>query len=240
MRPSLLRRLSLTGGWIRLLPSRSLTQGLTSTPPAAAWWYERCFLRALEARDESTAGRRKQVIISINLQSASNRADSTNHSQLCCPIQCDNILADIEVAVGHEEASSQLFTPSAPCRRALKVAMETVMSESVIFASSKGNSNHFGPREAVEKQCVRRIHRPWVCGQMQAHFAFLPSMVLVTICSLPNVNPLLFPGIAASECQTGYMTTCLVSATPPSEALPSPRVSLHPLLWLTGCMRSLR
>ena len=44
---------------------------------------------------------------------------------------------------------------------------------------------------------------------IQANFAFLPSIVLVTICSLPNVNPLFFPGIATSECQTGYMTRVL-------------------------------
>ena len=59
-------------------------------------------------------------------------------------------------------------TPSPPCRRALKVAMETVMSESDMFASSTRNFNHFGPHEEVEKQCVRLIHRAWVCGKGDA------------------------------------------------------------------------
>jgi len=64
------------------------------------------YLRALGALDESAAWHQKQVIISNYLQSASNCAVSTKHYQLCCPDLCEGILADIEAAVGHEEASS--------------------------------------------------------------------------------------------------------------------------------------
>ena len=60
----------------------------------------------LGALDESAAWHQKQVIISNYLQSASNCAVSTKHYQLCCPDLCEGILADIEAAVGHEEASS--------------------------------------------------------------------------------------------------------------------------------------
>ena len=40
---------------------------------------------------------------------------------------------------------------SAPCRRALKVAIETVVSEIDIFVSSTGNVNHSGTHEEVEE-----------------------------------------------------------------------------------------
>ena len=44
-------------------------------------------------------------------------------------------------------------TSSAPCRRALKVGMETVLSGIDFFASSTRNFDHFGPHEEVE--CVQ-------------------------------------------------------------------------------------
>ena len=56
-----------------------------------------------------------------------------------------------------------------------------------------------------------------------ANFSFPPSMVLVIMGSLPNVNlsvvdnkEFVFQGIAGSECQTGHATTGLRSAPPPS------------------------
>ena len=55
-------------------------------------------------------------------------------------------------------------TPSAPCRRALKVAIDTVMSEIDIFTSSTKNFKLLGPDEEVEEQCVRWRHRALVCG----------------------------------------------------------------------------
>jgi len=65
------------------------------------------YLRALGVLDESAAWQQKQVIISNYLQSASNCAAVTEHYNLCCPDLCESTLAEIEVAVGHEEASPE-------------------------------------------------------------------------------------------------------------------------------------
>ena len=65
------------------------------------------YFGALGVLDESEAWQQKQVIISNYLQSVSNCAPVTEHYNLCCPDLCESMLAEIEVAVGQEEASAE-------------------------------------------------------------------------------------------------------------------------------------
>ena len=66
--------------------------------------------------------------------------------------------------------------------------------------------------------CVRWRHRALVCGYGEGGKFCVPSMVLVIMFSLSNVNPSVvdnkesvLSGIAASKCQTGHRSTGLVS-----------------------------
>ena len=57
--------------------------------------------------DESATWNRKPAIILNYQRSAANCVVFTKHYQLCCPNLCKGVLAEIEFAVGQEEASSQ-------------------------------------------------------------------------------------------------------------------------------------
>merc|ERR1740123_195247 len=58
------------------------------------------YLRELGALDESSAWRGKQVIIPNYLQGTSNCIVSTQNYLVCCINECEEILGEIEAAVG--------------------------------------------------------------------------------------------------------------------------------------------
>jgi len=58
------------------------------------------YLRELGALDETSSWRGKQVIVSNYMQAASNCAVTRPHYLVCCMVECEWILAQIEEAVG--------------------------------------------------------------------------------------------------------------------------------------------
>uniref|UniRef100_A0A7S1F4Y1 Uncharacterized protein n=1 Tax=Noctiluca scintillans TaxID=2966 RepID=A0A7S1F4Y1_NOCSC len=63
------------------------------------------YLRELGALDETSAWLGRQVIISNYMQAVSNCVVSTPHYLVCCSNLCENILGDIEAAIGASEAT---------------------------------------------------------------------------------------------------------------------------------------
>jgi len=63
------------------------------------------YLRELGALDESSAWRGKQVIIPNYVQAASNCIVSTPHYLVCCVNECEELLGEVEAAVGAPAAT---------------------------------------------------------------------------------------------------------------------------------------
>merc|ERR1719265_1842131 len=64
------------------------------------------YLRELGALDETSLVNGKQVIIPNYIQAASNCIVATQHYLVCCANECDELLGEIEAAVGGPVASS--------------------------------------------------------------------------------------------------------------------------------------
>merc|ERR1740120_330041 len=58
------------------------------------------YLRELGALDETSTWRGKQVIVSNYMQAASNCVITRSHYLICCRIECEDILGELEAAVG--------------------------------------------------------------------------------------------------------------------------------------------
>merc|ERR1719189_404141 len=58
------------------------------------------YLRELGALDETSTWRGKQVIVSNYMQAASNCVVTRSHYLVCCMVECEGILAQVEAAVG--------------------------------------------------------------------------------------------------------------------------------------------
>jgi len=58
------------------------------------------YLRELGALDETSAWRGKQVIVSNYVQAASNCVVTRSHYLVCCMVECEEILGQVEAAVG--------------------------------------------------------------------------------------------------------------------------------------------
>merc|ERR1719512_690478 len=58
------------------------------------------YLRELGALDETSAWRGKQVIVSNYVQAASNCVVTRSHHLVCCMVECEEILGQVEAAVG--------------------------------------------------------------------------------------------------------------------------------------------
>merc|ERR1719189_2838449 len=58
------------------------------------------YLRELGALDETSAWRGKQVIVSNYVQAASNWVVTRSHYLVCCMVECEEILGQVEAAVG--------------------------------------------------------------------------------------------------------------------------------------------
>mmetsp|Transcript_42902 Transcript_42902/g.68547 ORF Transcript_42902/g.68547 Transcript_42902/m.68547 type:complete len:566 (-) Transcript_42902:99-1796(-) len=69
------------------------------------------YLRELGALDESSAYAGPQVIIPNYIQATSNCIISTPHYLVCCASECENLLGDIEAAIGTPTAEPQILLP---------------------------------------------------------------------------------------------------------------------------------
>jgi len=69
------------------------------------------YLRELGALDESSAYAGPQVIIPNYIQATSNCIISTSHYLVCCASECENLLGDIEAAVGTPTAEPHILLP---------------------------------------------------------------------------------------------------------------------------------
>eukprot|EP00928_Gymnodinium_smaydae_P042064 TRINITY_DN2838_c0_g10_i1.p1 TRINITY_DN2838_c0_g10~~TRINITY_DN2838_c0_g10_i1.p1 ORF type:complete len:613 (+),score=139.75 TRINITY_DN2838_c0_g10_i1:110-1840(+) len=69
------------------------------------------YLLELGALDTSSKSRGKQVIIANYLQGASNCIVTTPHYYVCCANECEEVLADIEEAVGSPVATPEALLP---------------------------------------------------------------------------------------------------------------------------------
>merc|ERR1719210_2495692 len=58
------------------------------------------YLRELGALDETSTWRGKQVIVSNYMQAASNCVITRSHYLICCRIECEDIMGELEAAVG--------------------------------------------------------------------------------------------------------------------------------------------
>jgi len=58
------------------------------------------YLRELGALDETSSWKGKQVIVSNYMQAASNCVVTRQHFLVCCRVECEDILGEVEVAVG--------------------------------------------------------------------------------------------------------------------------------------------
>jgi len=63
------------------------------------------YLRELGALDETSAWRGKQVIVSNYMQAASNCVVTRSHYLVCCMVECEEILGQVEAAVGSPVAA---------------------------------------------------------------------------------------------------------------------------------------
>jgi len=63
------------------------------------------YLRELGALDETSSWRGKQVIVSNYMQAASNCVVTRPHYLVCCMIECEDLLAQVEDAVGEPVAT---------------------------------------------------------------------------------------------------------------------------------------
>merc|ERR1719512_586007 len=63
------------------------------------------YLRELGALDETSAWRGKQVIVSNYVQAASNCVVTRSHYLVCCMVECEEILGQVEAAVGSPVAA---------------------------------------------------------------------------------------------------------------------------------------
>merc|ERR1719189_1583180 len=64
------------------------------------------YLRELGALDETSTWRGKQVIVSNYMQAASNCVVTRSHYLVCCMVECEGILAQVEAAVGAPVATA--------------------------------------------------------------------------------------------------------------------------------------
>merc|ERR1719436_1847061 len=58
------------------------------------------YLRELGALDETSSWRGKQVIVSNYMQAASNCVVTRAHYLVCCMVECEGIMGQVEAAVG--------------------------------------------------------------------------------------------------------------------------------------------
>merc|ERR1719512_312686 len=63
------------------------------------------YLRELGALDETSTWRGKQVIVSNYMQAASNCVVTRSHYLVCCMVECEEILGQVEAAVGSPVAA---------------------------------------------------------------------------------------------------------------------------------------
>merc|ERR1719210_1661114 len=99
------------------------------------------YLRELGALDETSTWRGKQVIVSNYMQAASNCVVTRSHYLVCCMVECERIVGQVEAAVG---------APMAPPDQLLQVV------ESI--ADADDEPAHLDAAMRAQLQRVARMH----------------------------------------------------------------------------------